>query len=283
MLELDHTLKLRDGRTLGWGQYGEEVGTPVFFFHGTPGSRMMRHPDISITEKLKVRIITMDRPGFGLSDPKPSRTFWDWPDDVQELADALQIERFGVIGFSGGGPYAMACAYRMPERVTAVSLVSSLSPPHLRGSQKPLPLVIRLLFSCSRSVPGVLPVVVNPIVRKVRQRFDAAYDRFAGYLPECDRKIFLDPQIKKVFKESLSEAFRQGSSGFLTELAMQNRPWGFDIGEIRQKIYVWHGSLDLFHDGQTFVKSIPDCQSTLLEEGHLVLFQHWSDVLVQML
>jgi pimeloyl-ACP methyl ester carboxylesterase len=283
MLELDHTFQLRDGRTLGWGEYGDEHGTPVFFFHGTPGSRRMRHPDVTIAEKMNVRIITTDRPGFGFSDPQPARTFLDWADDIHQLADDLGVDRFGVIGFSGGGPYALACAYKMPDRVTAVGLISSLAPPDLRQSSRKPPWIIRLLFACSRKAPRALPLIVNPLVRKVRRSFDTIYEGFAKYLPEGDRRIFLDPPVKNVFKESLSEAFRQGSHGFLTELSMQNRPWGFDIRQIRQKIYVWHGSLDLFHDGRIFVQSMFDCDPKFLEEGHLVMFEHWPDVLAQLM
>lgn len=242
----------------------------------------MRHPDVTIAEKMNARIITTDRPGFGFSDPQRARTFLDWADDIEELAGHLGIERFGVIGFSGGGPYALACAYKMPDRVTAVSLISSLSPPDSRRSRRKPPMMIRLLFSFSRKAPRALPFIVNPLVSKVRRSFDSIYDGFGKYLPECDRKIFLDPSVKNVFKESLSEAFRQGSHGFLTELSMQNRPWGFDIDQIRQKIYVWHGSLDLFHDGQIFVQSMSDCDPKFLEEGHLVMFEHWPDVLGQL-
>src|SRR5512139_3720722 len=104
-------IQLRDRRSLSCAEYGDPQGKPVLFFHGTPSSRLFRHPDDSIAASLGVRLITVDRPGFGLSDPKPGRILLDWTDDVIELADAFKIERFAVAGVSGGGPYAAACGY----------------------------------------------------------------------------------------------------------------------------------------------------------------------------
>jgi pimeloyl-ACP methyl ester carboxylesterase len=106
----NNVFRLRDGRALGYAEYGDPGGTPVFFFHGSPGSRLQRHPDASIASELGTRIITIDRPGYGLSDFQPERTLLDWPADVAQLADALHIERFAAIGLSGGGPYLLACA-----------------------------------------------------------------------------------------------------------------------------------------------------------------------------
>src|SRR5437868_4337089 len=114
---IDTVFRLRDGRALGYAEYGDPGGTPVFFFHGSPGSRLQRHPDPSITSSFGARIITVDRPGYGRSDFQPGRRLLDWPADAAQLADALSIERFAAIGLSGGGPYLLACAYAMPERL----------------------------------------------------------------------------------------------------------------------------------------------------------------------
>ncbi len=111
----DNVLQLRDGRVLGYAEYGNPNGKPVFFFHGLPGSRRQRHPDNSIARELDARIVTIDRPGYGLSDFQPDRRLLDWPDDVAQLADALNIDQFAAIGLSGGGPYLLSCAYMMPD------------------------------------------------------------------------------------------------------------------------------------------------------------------------
>jgi pimeloyl-ACP methyl ester carboxylesterase len=124
----DNILRLRDGRALGYAQYGDPGGPPIFFFHGSPGSRIQRHPDASIARELGARIITMDRPGYGLSDFQPARTLLDWPADVAQLADALGIDHFAAIGLSGGGPYLLACAYAMPDRLCSAIVVSGMGP-----------------------------------------------------------------------------------------------------------------------------------------------------------
>ena len=114
-----HTVHLADGRALAWTEAGEHSGSPVFSFHGLPGSRFQRHPDGGIARSRGLRLIHVERPGFGLSSPRPGRTLAEWPRDVAALADALGIGRFAVLGISGGGPFALACASLLPERVSA--------------------------------------------------------------------------------------------------------------------------------------------------------------------
>ena len=101
----DHSITLRDGRRLSYLEFGALDGEPVLFFHGTPGSRLFYHPDESILINLGIRLITVDRPGYGRSDPKPNRTYLDWPDDVEQLVTKLKLDRFAIAGHSGGGPH----------------------------------------------------------------------------------------------------------------------------------------------------------------------------------
>ncbi len=121
-------IRLRDGRWLGFAEYGDPQGIPLFAFHGTPGSRLMVQAADASARAGGVRVIAPDRPGFGLSSRRAGRRIGDWPLDVAELADALGIARFGVVGVSGGGPYALACAWRLPERLTVVASVSGVAP-----------------------------------------------------------------------------------------------------------------------------------------------------------
>lgn len=107
---------LPDGRRLGYAEYGDSGGSPVFFLHGQPGSRLGRHHDESIATGLGARIVAVDRPGYGLSDYQSGRRLVDWPADVVALAEALNLGRFAVASVSNGGPYALACAALVPER-----------------------------------------------------------------------------------------------------------------------------------------------------------------------
>jgi pimeloyl-ACP methyl ester carboxylesterase len=122
------TFTLSDGRTLGFVEHGDRRGTPIFFFHGLPGSRLQRHPDESVAQRLAIRLFTFDRPGIGLSTVQPGRRILDWPRDVDEFADAQGFDRFRVLGWSAGAPYALATAYMLSDRVTKIGLVAPLSP-----------------------------------------------------------------------------------------------------------------------------------------------------------
>ena len=119
-------MELNDGRTLGYAEWADPQGKPVLHFHGSGRSRLEHPSDKSMLEG--VRPITADRPGHGLSDSQPGRRLLDWPDDVTAPADHLGLDRFAVSGWSFGGPYAMTCAHKIPERVTTAGLISSFAP-----------------------------------------------------------------------------------------------------------------------------------------------------------
>ncbi len=113
----DKTIQLHDGRTLGYAEYGIAERKALFYFHGHPGARLEARFLAEQAEQAGVRLIGVDRPGMGLSTFKANRRLLDWPDDVVELADRLRLNRFAVVGFSGGGPYALACAYKIPHLI----------------------------------------------------------------------------------------------------------------------------------------------------------------------
>ena len=128
-LALNRRLRLSDGRALGYAEFGPACGRPILYFHGFPGSRLEARMAAGIAARLQLRLIAPDRPGVGLSDFQPRRILGDWPRDVLELADALGLRRFAVLGVSGGGPYAAVCAARIPFRLTRVGIVAGLAPP----------------------------------------------------------------------------------------------------------------------------------------------------------
>ena len=173
----DSQIRLGDGRRMGFAQYGDPAGRPLFFFQGTPSSRLL-HPDQTITRSLGVRHIQLDRPGFGLSDFQPGRTLLDWPDDVAKVADRLGIERFAVVGVSGGGPYVAACAYRIPQRLTAAAMVGSVAPLDgpVHGRNHPQ-------VPCPIFPPSGALVDVYPLARAPHHAARAMIDRPEGLLP----------------------------------------------------------------------------------------------------
>src|SRR5215211_6909814 len=126
--EHDRVMRLTDGRRLGYAEYGDPTGRPVFFFHGFGTSRVICPRDDELARNLGARLIAVDRPGIGWSDALPGRRLLDWPTDVAQLANQLGLDRFAIVGWSGGGPYAAACGHALADRVRVVGLVSSPAP-----------------------------------------------------------------------------------------------------------------------------------------------------------
>ncbi|MDH3675784.1 MAG: alpha/beta hydrolase, partial [Anaerolineae bacterium] len=151
--QMNQTITLNDGRTLGYAEYGNPAGKVVFHFHGGAGSRLERPADKATLTNLGLRFVSTDRPGHGLSDPQPNRKLLDWPDDISQLADYLGLDKFYVMGWSAGGPHALACAYKLADRVLAGAIVSGLAPPDRPTPYEGLPFTNRILMFAFRQMP----------------------------------------------------------------------------------------------------------------------------------
>jgi pimeloyl-ACP methyl ester carboxylesterase len=280
-------IKLSDGRDLAYEQYGDPNGTPVFLFHGAPGSRFF-HPYDDITKRLGVRLITVDRPGYGGSTFQPKRRILDWPKDVAALADALGLTRFAIAAHSGGGPHALACAYILPDRVRAVAVLSGGGPPDAPGVTEGMNLLNKFGFTFGRYIPW-------PIFRLLIWFFfhENAADpaniiqRETGKRARTDDEVFAIPEIRENCIQSDVEAFRQGLPGFAWEIHLITRPWGFSIDKIKVPVYLWHGTADdvtSIRMGQFMAKHIPNCKATFCEgEAHMLLVPHWEEILTALI
>src|SRR5947209_134625 len=122
------TITTSDGRTLAFCEWGDPDGSPVFSLHGTPGSRLSRHPDEDVYRRARVRVITYDRPGYGGSDRHAGRRVADAAQDIATIADSLGLDRFAVTGASGGAPHALACGALLSDRVTRCASVVGPAP-----------------------------------------------------------------------------------------------------------------------------------------------------------
>jgi pimeloyl-ACP methyl ester carboxylesterase len=280
----DNVFQLRDGRVLGYAEYGDPSGKSVFFFHGLPGSRRQRHPDDSIAIELGARIITVDRPGYGLSDFQPGRTLLDWPDDVAQLADALHIAQFAAIGLSGGGPYLLSCAYKMPERLTSATVVSGMGPVDNPETMKGMMGSMRLGLGLARSVPWELArLALEPTARMVRRNPTAAKKLVPLTAPKADKEAFARPDIQAIDYEDLVEAYRNGAQAAYWEVVMLATPWGFRLEDIDKKIYLWHGEEDTtvpIHMGRYMARTVPDCEARFYPgQGHTLIYHYWREIL----
>jgi pimeloyl-ACP methyl ester carboxylesterase len=265
---MTHTLRLPDGRTLGYALSGHPPGPPVFYFHGWPASRL----EAALIDDLPVRMIAMDRPGYGTSSPQPGRRLLDWPVDVAALADHLGISTFHVIGVSGGAPYALACASAL-ARVAAVALVSPVPP--LTGAHAPSPAVLgeglcrlRQLGQHTRIGWAVMAAVrlgtrfgmFNP--QKVLDGASAPRDT------AC-----LTPGLRLRLIEAWREGLRQGVAGAASDARIYASPWGFDFTAITTPVTIWHGTADIVVPPATVeaYAAMPAQRHMMEGEGHYSL------------
>lgn len=268
-------IELPGGRRLCYAEFGDPEGRPLLYFHGFPGSRLeARLVDTEAAER-GLRIVAVDRPGFGGSDFQSGRTLLDWPGDVAALAAALGLPRFSVLGASGGGPYALACARRLADRLDAVAVASGLGPVEDRRSLDGMIWFNRRGLLAVRRLPPIASfgfALARPLILRDTSR---AVAHLAARTRGPDRDFFASPHHVAVFAETLREAFRQGSRGLAREARIYCRPWGFRPEEIRARVLLWHGELDEIVPvamGRRISAALPDCEAAFYpEEGHFSL------------
>ena len=278
-------LALADGRVLAWQGYGDPAGRPLHVFHGFPASRLLASLLHERARAAGVCLVAADRPGFGQSSPAPRRTILGWADDVVALADHLGHERFGVLGISCGGAYALACAHAMPQRLSYVGLLAGMGPmdvPALRQAQLP---PLKVLFCLAR----IHRLLASPILLADALLFRAnprqAIDTLAKLLAGPDREVLAgDATVRSRFVASFVEAYRQGIGGALTEAALIARPRGFALADIRVPVHVHQGGLDRHVPpamGRYLAQALPQGRLHFHpDEGHLsIVTRRFADCL----
>ena len=282
---LNQHVTLADGRRLGFAEYGDASGRPVLFFPGTPSGRLFHHPDESIARSLGGRIITVDRPGLGLSDFQPGRSLLDWREDVLQLAAALGLDRFAVAGISGGGPYVVACALEIPERLTAAGIISGVGPTDGPDGTRGMSRQKRLGVQVGRHVPWLARPLLWLVSNRQRDA-ERHFEEIAAQSSRTDRAILARSEIKAMLIENCVEATRVGLRGHAWETRMFSRPWGFRLEDIPMEVRLWHGAEDASMPiavGQYLAGAIPTCSSTFLDgDGNFLLFDHWEEILASL-
>lgn len=280
-------VRLRDGRRLAYAEYGDPNGRPVLFFHGTPGSRLFHHPDESIAAAARARIIAIDRPGFGRSDFKAGRKILDWPDDVLQLADALHLTRFAVLGYSGGGAYAVACALSMPDRLTGVGVVSSVAPMGDPEITRGMHGIGHVFLNLDRHLSPLAKLGTGLMCNLWRDNPEAYFKSQLEGLRDSEVTRGLVPGVKAMLTADFREAIRRGTDGVTLELKLLSQPWGFQPGTIEAEVLLWHGESDTETPvamGKRLARAIPHCRASFFpREGHWAIYVHWREVLTALL
>lgn len=216
------SIRLRDGRTLAYHEEG--MGTPVFCFHGMSSSRLTWLGEPLAKVCPGIRLIAVDRPGYGDSSPPPfGYSYTAFVRDLQELADSLQVNRFCVAGHSSGGPYALAAAAVLPDRVVACAAISSDAPYAHPDAPKALIEADDMSGSAKVFPSGLYG----------REPSDLAGDMRAGAL----KKGLAD----KVY------AWKQGTDGWVCDWSLERLPWSFQVEDIAlgPRLTIWYGSKDI--------------------------------------
>ena len=279
---------LPTGRRIGFAEFGDPSGMTVLWCHGTPGGRR-QFPMLGrrAAEKLGLRVVVVGRPGTGLSDPHPYESVAEWATDVAHVADSLGAQRLGVVGLSGGGPYALACAAVPPlsGRVAAVAVLGGVVPsvgpdaiatgaidlarrfaPVLGGLRRPLAQAVSALL---------LPLL--PLSHYLAQAY-------ARTTPEGDRKVLNDPEMEGMFIDDLVLLAKGGFQAIVDDARLFGRDWGFRLADVKAPVRWWHGDADHIvplSDAQAAVALLPDAELVLRpEESHLGGFATADEVLV---
>ncbi|GAA0893959.1 alpha/beta hydrolase [Fulvivirga kasyanovii] len=268
---------LGDGRKLCYAEYGDPEGFPVFLFHGTPGSRLWYADDSHNARAIGLRLIAPDRPGYGLSDPKPGRTILDYADDIKELADQLNVDRFSVMGVSGGGVYAAACAYCMPERVEVAGLVATINMFKNRRAPKGMCRSNRMFFWLSGKWPALLRYSYKyqrAMIYKKPDKFVKGTQSNMSHLCESDRKVVLSAGFADFYLLHMKTAFEYSAYEVVREAAMLSGDWGFDSSQIKTKVVIWHGTDDTLapiEPIRELADLLPDCNAHFIQgKGHFL-------------
>ena len=276
---VDAKIQLIDGRNLAYALWGDPDGESVFLFHGAPGSRMFA-PDPEITARVGVRLVTVDRPGYGGSDPDPGRSILDWPADVLQLADAIQVPRFAVVAHSSGGPYALACARELADRVSAVALVSCVAPydePTREDDED------QALTRLAREDPYR---AATQFAESIAFLVDDPEIFLTFPRPEPDLQLLSDERIRTMFVSAVREGVSQGTQAYGWDCVLERQPWGFALADIDTRISIWQGEQD---------RAVPLSQAVALKDqlphadlkdlpdfGHGLILARWKEISVDL-
>jgi len=270
------------GRGVGIYEFGDPNGSPVFALHGTPASGAGFDWTDAPARERHLRVIAPDRPGIGHSDRVVMASVFDYADEFRALADALAIDRFALLGYSGGGPYALAVAHEMPERITVTEIVAGAGEIGAWASFKDLARSDRQLTWLAVHAPAVARAVLRIADLAARTAPNLALRSVATEMNEPDRQVL--KQLGTAGGLALfSQALAESSAGAVTDYALLARPWHLALEEIQIPVHCWHGTVDnlvpLEHT-TAMLERLPNATLTTWPgEGHLALITHIADVL----
>ena len=273
--QLEGTVAVGEGRRLGFAEFGSAQGRAVFWLHGTPGARRQVPMEArAFAEREHVRLIGIDRPGVGSSTPHRYGAVIDFAEDLRTVADTLGIDQMAVVGLSGGGPYTLAAAYAMPDRVVATGILGGVAPTKGPDAIRSGLMDLAVLAAPVLSAGGVpVGLAASSVIRLARPFASPIIDLYGRMSPEGDRRLLARPEFKAMFLDDLLNGGRKQLSAPFADLVLFARDWGFRVNAVKTPVRWWHGDCDhiipLRH-GQHMVSLLPDAEfHTMHGESHL--------------
>jgi pimeloyl-ACP methyl ester carboxylesterase len=233
------TVRLTDGRRLGYSTCGDPDGDPLLVCHGFPNSRVFGALFDEAGREHGLRVVCPDRPGIGVSDPDPDRTLTDWPDDVAALCDALGIDSTAVLGVSGGGPYATVTAALLGDRVDRAAVVCGVGP------MASVDLSERLWYYAARFTPPLSKVAMWSLVRRARKGPESFLGDLADQAGPPDDDLWTGEVGRVIYESALESTRHHGLDPLVTDTAVYGSPWGFDLGGVEVPMGLWYAKDDI--------------------------------------
>ncbi|MDP9165225.1 MAG: alpha/beta hydrolase [Actinomycetota bacterium] len=283
--KLEGNVAVGDDRQIGFAEFGDPQGRAVFWLHGTPGARRQIPVEARVyAQRRHIRLIGVDRPGIGSSTPFQYPNVRAFADDLRTIADVLGIDEMAIVGLSGGGPYTLACAAAMPERVVVAGVLGGVAPTigaeGIKGG----------LMSLGSAVAPFMPVIGLPLrlaavglIRMIKPLGERAVDMYGRVSPEGDRRLLARPEFKAMFLDDLLNGSRKQMAAPFADVVVFARDWGFGLDEVKVPVRWWHGDKDHivpFAHGEHVVARLPDAELFVLPgESHLAGLGYAEEIL----
>ncbi len=264
--KLEGNIAVGDDRRIGFAEFGDPQGRAIFWLHGTPGARRQIPTEARVyAEQQRIRLIGVDRPGIGSSTPHSYDTVAAFADDLRTMADTLGVDKFAVVGLSGGGPYTLGCAAAIPDRVVVAGVIGGVAP-----TMGPDAITGGLMGNLGTRVAPLLQVagvpiglVASAIIRLIRPVASPVADLYGRVSPEADRRLLARPEIKAMFLDDLLHGSRKQLSAPFSDVVVFARDWGFRLSDIQVPVRWWHGDADHivpYAHGQHVVSRLNDAE-----------------------
>jgi len=286
MNKTNQHIVLSDNRKLGFAEYGQEDGYAIIYCHGSQSSRLEMHYDMSFATKNGLRIITIDRPGHGISDFNPNGSIVSFAEDVKQLTEHLGLARFSVAGMSAGAPFALGLSYSLPEKIYKTGIISGFAPFNA-ARKKHLSKEVRAMLNLAKSFPFLLRIMLRIQAKQLAKKPQKALQNFLKLMSTPDQQILQNKAVMNIIETMFKEAFRNGSKGVAYEISkILVQDWSVPLDKIQVPVTLWQGEKDTNVPMQWAELMHNEIQKSVLKtyphKGHLLIFEHAEEIFLDL-